>query len=222
MPPGGRMTTCDRSAGFTLMEIIVVLAVLGILLGTAVPLAGAVVDAERRQEAELELAEVIEALESYYYENAGFPVSLTAAGFFGEHLQAGVGNTAVEDPFGRGQGYRYSVSTAANTATIYSLGENGVDDGFGNEEHVALVTGAVPGTRKTYARMRIIVEVLANHIEAGGSVAGSWPTVRAAIGLGASYDADGFGTTFDWNSSTHTLSSAGPDRTLGNADDITF
>ena len=31
------MTTCDRQGGFTLLEMIVVLAVLGILLGTAVP-----------------------------------------------------------------------------------------------------------------------------------------------------------------------------------------
>ena len=45
------MTTCDRSRGFTLLELIVVLAVLALIAGTAVPLAGAVVVAEKRDKA---------------------------------------------------------------------------------------------------------------------------------------------------------------------------
>ena len=73
------MTTCDRQGGFTLLEMIVVLAVLGVLLGTAVPLAGAVVVADRRQEAQRELADLGAALDSYYFEHAAFPASLAAA-----------------------------------------------------------------------------------------------------------------------------------------------
>lgn len=220
------MTTCRRGPGsqrgFTLLEVVVVLAVLGLLLGAAVPLASAVIDADRRQEAEQELGAIVRALESYYYENAGFPAALSATGFLGEHLQPGVSGTAIEDPFGVGNGYVYSVSVATNTATVYSVGENGVDDGAAAEEQVAVVFGAIPGTRKTYARLRLIVEVLANHIEAGGSVAGPWPSLRAAIGLGASYDTDGFGTTLQWSAATHTLTSAGPDRAFGTADDISI
>ncbi len=208
--------------GFTLLEVVVVLAVLGLLLGTAVPLAGAVIAADRRQEATAELAKIARALESYYFENAAFPVSLTATDFVGEHLQTGVANTAVIDSFGAGLEYVYAVDAAANTATVHSRGENGVDDGAATEEHVVVVAGAVPGTRRTYARVRLIVEVLAEHIEAGGSVAGDWPTVRTAIGLGASYDTDGFGTTLQWDAATHTLTSAGPDRSFGTTDDIGF
>ncbi|MCR9246609.1 MAG: type IV pilin-like G/H family protein [bacterium] len=180
------------------------------------------IQADRRQEAEVELDAIARALESYYHENAAFPASLTAAGFLGDHLQRGVADTAIQDPFGGNQNYVYSVDTVANTATAYSRGEDGLDNGVGLEEQVVVVAGAVPGTNKTFARVRLIVEVLANHIEVGGSVTGTWPTVRAAIGLGSSYDTDGFGVTFDWDDSTHTLTSAGPDRTLGNADDIVF
>lgn len=216
------MTTCRQQSGFTLLEVIVVLSVLGILIGTAVPMASAVIDADRRQEAQRELAELIAGLESFYYENGAFPVSLAAAGFVGEHLQAGVSNTTTIDPFGAGQNYLYSVNTVANTATVYSRGENGQDDGSANEEWVAVVAGAVPGTRRTYARMRVIVEVLANHIEVGGSVAGNWAALRPTIGLGAGYDTDGFGTTLRWTSGTHTLTSAGPDRSFGTSDDISI
>ncbi|MCA8977573.1 MAG: prepilin-type N-terminal cleavage/methylation domain-containing protein [Planctomycetes bacterium] len=216
------MTTCDRRSGFTLLEIIVVLAVLGILLGTAVPLASAAIEADRRQEVRAELTEVAAALESFYYENGAFPSSLTATGFIGEHLQPGVSNTTTLDPFGAGQPYLYSVDTSANTATVYSRGENGSDDGIAAEEYKAVCYGAVPGTRKTHARMRVIIEVLANHIEAGGSVLGAWPALSNRLGLGTAYDDDGFGTGLQWTSSTYTLSSAGPDRTFGTADDITL
>jgi prepilin-type N-terminal cleavage/methylation domain-containing protein len=216
------MTTCDRERGFTLLEVIVVLAVLGLLLGAAVPLASAVIESDRRQEARNELVAIGAALDSYYFEHAAFPVSLAAADFFGVHLQPGVGNTATADPFGGGQGYLYAVDTTNNVATVYSRGENGTDDGVANEEFVSKVYGSVPGTRRTWMRLRVVVEVLANHIEAGGSVTGSWPTVRANIGLGSAYDRDGFGTTLQWDEATHMLTSAGPDHSFGTADDITI
>lgn len=216
------MTTCERQGGFTMLEIIVVLAVLGLLLGAAVTLAGAVVVADRRQEAQNELGQLGQALDSYYFEHAAFPASLTATDFFGVHLQPGPQDTATRDPFGAGQTYVYAVDTTNNIATVHSRGENGIDDGWANEELVVRVRGAVPGTRRTLQRLRLVVEVLADHIEAGGSVTGTWPAVRAAIGLGAGYDADGFGTTLRWDEPTHTLTSAGPDRAFGTADDITI
>lgn len=222
------MTTCEREAsaapqmhGFTLIELIIALAVLGLLLGTAVPLAGAVLQADRRQEAQRELAELGQALDAYWFDRAAFPASLAATDFLGTYVHPGVGNTAIGDPFGAGQQYVYAI-TGARVAIVYSRGENGRDDGASAEEFVLRVDPAVPGIRKTWQRLRLIVEVLANHIEAGGSVSGSWPTLRANLGLGNAFDFDGFGNTLQWTDTTHTLASAGPDGTFGNADDITL
>lgn len=218
------MTTCERqpdgARGFTLIELIVVLSVLGLLVGAAVPLAGAVVDADRRQEVQRELAELGTALAAHWFDHAAFPATLRSSGFYGVHLQPGVGGTAVQDAFGAGQDYVYAVDTGNGIATVHSRGENGRDEGAAAEEFVIQVHAAVPGLQRTWLRLRLIVEVLADHLEAGGAVAGSWPTLRAAIGLGADYDQDGFGTVFDWNAATHTLTSAGPDRVLGTGDDI--
>jgi prepilin-type N-terminal cleavage/methylation domain-containing protein len=216
------MTTCDRRSGFTLLELVIVLGVLGLLLAAAVPLASAVIEADRRQEARGELQSIAIALESHYHEHAAFPATLAATTFVGIHLQPGVAGTTTIDPFAIGQPYVYSVDAVANTATVYSIGENGADDGIGNEELTVVVHGAVPGLAKTWQRLRLVVEVLANHIEAGGAVAGAWPQLRAAIGLSAPYDQDGFGTTLQWDAATHALTSAGPDRAFGTADDITL
>ena len=213
------MTTCSRQGGFTLLEVIVVLGVLGLLLGTAVPLAGAVVQADRRQEAHRELGEIAAALDAYWFDRAAFPASLTATDFLGVYLQPGPQNTAVADAFAS-RDYAYTVQ--GDVAIVHSVGENGVDDGAGNDELVVHVHAAVPGTRKTWLRLRIVVEVLAEHIESGGSVAGTWSEVRAAIGLGPVYDVDGWGNTLQWDEATYTLTSAGPDGTFGSGDDITI
>jgi prepilin-type N-terminal cleavage/methylation domain-containing protein len=213
------MTTCSHERGFTLLEVIIVLGVLGVLLGTAVPLAGAVMQADRRQEAANELGQIASALDAYWFDHAAFPASLTATDFLGVHLQPGAQATVVADAFAN-QPYIYSTNNGV--ATVYSVGENGIDNGAGGEELIVQVYAAVPGTKKTWQRLRIIVEVLAEHIESGGSVVGSWSTVRAAIGLGISYEQDGWGTTLQWDAATHTLTSAGPDLSFGSADDITI
>lgn len=213
------MTTCNHEGGFTLLEVIIVLGVMGIILGTAVPLAGAVMQAERRQEATGELSEIAAALDAYWFDNASFPATLTANDFLGVHLQPGAQNTVVLDAFAN-QGYQYLVT--GGIATVYSVGENGIDNGSGGEELIVQVFSAVPGIKKTSQRLRIAVELLAQHLEAGGSITGDWATVRAAIGLGQSFNTDGWGTAMQWDAATHTLSSAGPDTSFGNADDITI
>jgi len=214
------MTTCDRSRGFTLLELIVVLAVLALIAGTAVPLAGAVVVAEKRDKATQDLEQLAAALDAYYFDNAAFPASLNASDFFGVYFQPGVGNGAVVDPFTVNVNYVYAVDTAANFASVHSRGENGTDEGAANEELSVFVYAAIPGGRHTWMRLRIAVEVLANFIESGGNVSGSWTGVCSRMGLDPSYRTDGFGTTFDWDDSSYALRSAGPDKTLNTADDI--
>jgi prepilin-type N-terminal cleavage/methylation domain-containing protein len=214
------MTTCKQSRGFTLLELVVVLAVLALIAGTAVPLAGAVVVADKRDQATQDLEQLATALDAYYFDNAAFPTSLTASDFFGVYFQPGIGGGAVVDPFTMNLNYVYAVDTATNFATVHSRGENGTDEGAAAEELSVFVYGAVPGGRHTWMKLRIAVEVLANFIESGGNVGGSWIGVCSRMGLDPTYRTDGFGTTFDWDDSSYALRSAGPDKTLNTADDI--
>jgi general secretion pathway protein G len=207
--------------GFTLVEMIVVLSVMAILVGSAVPLLGAAIDAERRSEVERELDAIGEALDSYYFDRGAFPASLTDPSFATTYLHTGVNGTALLDSWGGNVTYVYVRSSNPDTASVYSRGPNGSDDGLANEEQTLTVHGAAPGLRRTRQRMRVIVEALANHLEAGGTISGSWPNDRAALGLGTSHADDGFGTPFSLDAATLTLRSAGPDRIAGNADDVT-
>lgn len=207
--------------GFTLIEMIVVLGVLSVLVGMAVPLASAVVDSQRRDEVRAELSAIGAALEQHWFDRQAFPTTLQDATFYGVYLQPGVGGGAIRDGWGGDVQYLYRVDTVAGTATVYSRGENGRDDGFANEQFAVVVHAAVPGLQKTRQRMRVIAEALANHLEAGGALTGTWSTDRAAMGLGSEYDGDGFGTPFTLSATTKVLRSAGPDRVMGNADDLT-
>lgn len=210
-----------RAAGFTLIELIVVLGVMSILLAAAVPLAGAAIDAERRSEVRQALQQIDAALQDFYYDHAAFPASLGDSTFLGVYLGGGVGGRTIQDPWGVGAGLIYSVVAATNTARVHSRGENGRDDGFAAEEWSVAVPGAVAGLRRTHERMRLILAALAQRLAGGGSLTGNWSTDRAAMGLGSDYQNDGFGTAFSLDAATKTLRSAGPDRAFGTADDLT-
>jgi len=210
-----------RHAGFTMIELIVVVAVLGIIAGTALPLFVKLHDHRREQDVRAELAAIAEALDAYYYDRASFPPGLRDPGFLGRYLQPGLQGTAITDGFSAGNDYRLAVTAGPDLARVWSRGPDGVDASGLADDLLVEVHGSAPGYRRTRERMRIIVEVLANFLESGGSLTGSWATDRTNLGLGPAYANDGFGTPFQLDGKRLELRSAGPDRVFGTADDLT-
>lgn len=213
-----RRTT--RRSGFSLLEVIVVLAVMGILLGAAAPLVNLAADQQRRAEVRSELGQLSDALQAYYFDNGSFPATIDAADFFGVYVVPGVQDTAIRDGWGLAQNYLYVVTTSPDVATVRSIGPNVTDEGGSGDDIEARIPGTVPGNERTRARMRVIVEVLANFLESGGTLTGTWSTDRTNMGLGATYEVDGFGTAFQLDPATYVLQSAGPDRSHGTSDDL--
>ncbi len=210
----------EDAEGFTLIELIVVMAVLGILLGTATPLFVKLHDHRKSGEVRAELAEITQALDAYYYDKGSFPPSLQAAGFFAVYLQPGVQGTAIKDSWSGQGSYLYTLSSSPDQAQVWSRGPDGKDDSSGADDIAVVVHGSPPGNRKTRERMRVIVEQLANFLESGGSLTGTWSLDRVNLGLGTAYERDGFGTSFRLDAATFELRSAGADRNFFTADDL--
>ncbi|MEZ5965426.1 MAG: prepilin-type N-terminal cleavage/methylation domain-containing protein [Planctomycetota bacterium] len=213
-------TPAAAAAGFTLLEVVIVLAVIATLAGAVVPLVTAAKQAEAQTTARAELAVLAEALERYYYERGAFPSRVDAAGFYGSFALPGVDDERLRDEWGARGFYRLALTSDPDVATAYSVGENGVDDGAAAEALKVSVYGARPGGERTRARMRVITAALAAHLEAGGRITGTWSVDRAAMGLGSDYERDGFGVPFDLDGSSLRLRSYGPDRQAGTPDDI--
>lgn len=216
------MMISDHSRrGFTLIEVVVVLAVLGLLLGAAMPMVGAFVDQGRFEEARGELRRIAVALEEYYHDKGRFPARLDASDFLGVYISGGVDDTTINDGWGPNATYVYELSKNPDVATITSRGPNGRAEGGRADDIQVRVPGSAVGNRRTRARVRIIVESLAEFIEAGGKLSGSWTKDMKRLGLAAPYDRDGFGSLFRVNSTTLVVQSAGADRRFGTKDDIT-
>ncbi|MCA8955188.1 MAG: type II secretion system protein [Planctomycetes bacterium] len=209
-----------RQHGFTLLELIVSMAVLAVLATAMLPLATATVRAEKIDQVQRELNALAAAAEEYYFANGAFPTAVNQVGFYGSYLVAGVQDDAITDAWG-GSTYRTVQVSSPDTVTFYSVGENGVDDGVNAEAFKITVQGSKPGGERTRLRMRVIAAAVAEHVAGGGTVTGTWTTDHAALGLAASYLRDGFGTEFRLNTSLE-LRSAGADRSFSTADDIVF
>lgn len=223
-PPRSRVPsapTARAQAGFTLLEIVVVLAVLATLAGAVVPLVTASRRAEAHLAARAELQAIADALERFYYERGTFPAAVDDPAFLGDYALGGVGGDRVRDEWGARAPYRLALAANPDVATVYSVGDDGVDAGAANEPLQVRVHGSRPGGDRTRERMHMILAALAQHLDAGGRVTGDWTVDRAALGLGAEYERDGFGVPFTLEAATLLLRSAGADRVVGTADDIT-
>lgn len=206
--------------GFTLIELIVVLAVMSILLGSMVPLLSATQAAERYSIVEGELDALGDSLTAYYYDQGSFPTSLTQVGFYGTYVLPGVDDDRLRDEWGGKTYYRLSTTTNPDTITVYSVGDDGADAGASAEQWKVAVSGAEPGNRRTRIKMRIIAGAMSDFLASGGTLTGTWSADRVALGLGQEYQADGFGTDFLLQS--YVLRSAGADRQAGTSDDLMF
>ena len=84
------------------------------------------------------------------------------------------------------------------------------------------------GTSRTHRAERspsvdsiaIIAASLARFVADGGTLTGTWSTDRPAMGLGAAYANDGYGTAFSIDASTRVVTSAGADRVFSTSDDL--
>ena len=209
----------NRNQGFTLVEVVVVLAILAVIGGMAMPILSTGVDSQRRDTVRSELGLIGAALDDYYEEHGYFPASLRSEDFLGRYLQAGFGGETVVDPFGSGADYRFVTRRDPDLAVVFSIGQDRRDDGAEVESLSIRIEGSVPGRRTTRRRMRVVAEAMLQLWEERGRVRldGVEPS---DLPVGPRYLVDGFGCDLRIDLGRLTIRSDGPDRRPGTSDDI--
>jgi len=231
-----RPAPSGRRGGFTLIEVIVVIAILAILAGAMAPLIAAQVDQQRRLATQDQLQALGDALRAYERDVNAFPPdtgddvadlgelqtdTLGATGWSGPYLTAqwAAGDYA-QDAWGGLIDYAYTAGTP--TATLTSAGP---DQAAATADDIALtvvkdyasVDRRVNGT---YERLKLVA----------GDVYGNNPTkAPSTYTIPAAWQTDAWGNNLVYhysNDESAVIYSAGPDGTPGaggpSGDDIYF
>ena len=146
----------EKNSGFTIMEILIVLAVIAVLMAVAIPRFRGLQMEAWRSKAQGDLVTLKAAIESYKMNNAGYPVETPGAGkTISTGWQAALTaakpamiSNALNDPFSGGGStpYRYVLSAddanKANFYLVWSVGPDGSTSITGIDDTSGAVTGA--------------------------------------------------------------------------------
>ena len=129
----------QRSKGFTILELLIVIAVIAILVGIALPRFKGMKDEGNYAKAKGELRSIQTAVESYNIHNAAYPANISTATLSGAVPQ--ILAVSPPDAFGNGTAlYGYGRSPNLNYYAIWSVGPGGAATITGIDN-----TGAITG-----------------------------------------------------------------------------
>ena len=134
--------TPDRESGFTLLEMLVVLAIMGLLAAIIAPQVLKYLGSSRSQTGKVQVQNLASALELYRLDVGRYPTPgeglaglvaapPSAAGWNGPYMPKA---QALTDPWGRP--YLYKVPGTHGEVDVYSLGSDNAEGGSGEAKDV--------------------------------------------------------------------------------------
>ncbi len=207
-----RLFRSAHARGFTLLEVIVVIAVLTILVSGVAPLVGRQVERARERRVSKDLDRLSRELEEFFYEEARFPSQLDESLF-----ADGFASDGIEDPWGAR--YRYNRDAQNRWVRLSTSGPPTSKTTLQETQ----VTSERAGRRRTRDRLGTIQVALNAFVAAGGELTGNWVGQdRSALSLGTEFDRDGWGRVFVSQASPRSVVSVGFDGQPDTDDDLGF
>ena len=129
-------------AGYTLLELLVVLGILGLIVAFAAPKVIGYLERSKTRAAEIEISNISAALDLYRLDNGSYPTAdeglkalvekpTNARRWHGPYLNRTDG---IIDPWGRP--FLYTPPTEGNAPVVYSYGADGKPGGTGEDQDV--------------------------------------------------------------------------------------
>ncbi len=162
-----------------------------------------------------ELTNLADACRDYFQDHASFPAA--PVDLVGGYLDAGYQNASLVDGWNTAYVFT-SLGGAAPSLRIASFGPNRQNNNGGGDDIAVTVSSVPPGRHTTVSELEIAQTAL--NAQPTLVLAGPWAGgIRAALGLAAAYDQDGWGRTYAVNASSRVVFSAGPDGNPGTVSD---
>lgn len=132
-----------REGGFTLLELLVVLAIMGLLAAIAGPQVLKYLGSSRSQTARVQVQNIVASLELFYLDAGRYPTEAeglkalvepppSVAAWNGPYLRKADG---LRDPWGAPYGYHNPGKT--KPIDVFSLGSDGAEGGTGEAQDIA-------------------------------------------------------------------------------------
>ena len=125
---------CNRNRGFTLLELLVVIVIIGLLAGYVAPRYFSQVGKSETQVARAQVDALEKALDQYRLEHRRYPTTEEGLAAIGPYLKRALPN----DPWGRP--YVYRVPGQRGEFEVFSYGRDGKAGGTGEDADIGLVT----------------------------------------------------------------------------------
>ena len=132
----------NNDKGYTLLELLIVLAILALIAGIAVPQVMSIFSRAKRDTAKIQIDSLASDLEFYKLDTGRYPdekVGLTALIEAPENVENWNGpyiprSTGLNDPWGTP--YKYNYARSKNRVQIFSLGADGQEGGEGDNADI--------------------------------------------------------------------------------------
>ncbi|NOX97696.1 MAG: prepilin-type N-terminal cleavage/methylation domain-containing protein [Nitrospirae bacterium] len=233
------MTQRGKERGFSLIEVVVMVAILALMAGIAIPLIGTSLRIKGKEATREEMGNIETAINMYYQDTTELPSTLAdlntdpgVSGWDGPYMTTQPNDDYTKDAWQKSYYYDPSYDTTGgstpNSILLYSYGHNGQDDSNSgtsldyNNDLIRVISYNMIRERKE--RVRDELDKVNAAAEEYDNVPGnSYPTqisdlVPAYIGV--TYQSDEWGNNYVKKTGANQFISIGPDGTQDTADDI--